>query len=50
MTESQKNRMAELETLYLKSVKGYDGHSMYPGLPRNLAAELVRLRAFSSAV
>lgn len=45
MNESQQNRLAELEALYLKSLNGYDGHGMYPGLPRNLADELVQLRA-----
>lgn len=39
MTTIENARLDELSKLYIESLQGYDGHSMYPGLPRHLAQE-----------
>jgi hypothetical protein len=45
MTNTENARIAELTKMYIESLHGYDGHSMYPGLPRHLAQEYDDLRA-----
>ena len=44
MTNAENERIAELSKMYIESLQGYDGHSMYPGLPRHLAQEYDYLR------
>lgn len=45
LTATEIKRIDELSKLYLESLQGYDGHGMYPGLPRHLAQEYDNLRA-----
>lgn len=44
MTATEIARLGELSKLYIESLQGYDGHSMYPGLPRHLAQEYFQLK------
>ena len=45
MTNAEIARIAELSKMYIESLQGYDGLTMYPGLPRHLAQEYDTLRA-----
>lgn len=45
LTATEIKRIDELSKLHLESLQGYDGHSMYPGLPPHLANEYDALRA-----
>ena len=45
MTITETARIAELSKMYIESLHSYDGHTMYPGLPRHLAQEYADLRA-----
>jgi len=45
MTTAENERIDELSKMYIEALQGYDGHSMYPGLPRHLAKEYDSLRA-----
>ena len=49
MTNDENERIVELSELYIESLQGYDGRSIYQGLPRHIAQEYANLRAKRNA-